>query len=130
MSDSVDAVRIFSRWACCSCILLSPFLLHLYFSLCFSLQWGPSFHCLFILLIHPLQSSPLFSPATSWHDFDNSHLASVMSVSSTLFLCCKLRFGPLEGGLGDNFLSFYAVLFAISNPSTSVTLSNAPGPHN
>jgi len=66
----------------------------------------------------------------SWHDFDNGHLASVMSVSYTLFLRCKLGVGPSEGQLGDTFLLFGAVLVAISSLATNVTLSNAPGPDN
>lgn len=128
MSDHDDAVRIFSKWACCSCILLSPFLLHPYITLRFPFQWGPSFHCLLIVLIHPLQNAPRFSPARSWYGSVNGHLASITSGSSTLFLSCKLRSGPLEGRPGDNVLLFCVVLVAISSPSTNVTLSKAPGP--
>lgn len=123
MSDSDNEVRTFSGLACYSCILLSFFFLHHYFILCFPFQCDPSFHCLLILLIHLLQSSLLFSPAMVWHD-----MALTMAFGHVmLFLSCKLRFGPFEAGVGNNFLLLSTVVVAISSPTTNVTLNNTPG---
>lgn len=118
---SDDEIRIFYWLACYSRILPSFFFLQLYFTLCFPFQHGPSFHCLLIMFIHVLQSSAIFSPAMAW-------LALTMEFGHVmLFLSCKLRSGPWEGGVGNSFLLLSTVLAAISSPLTNVTLNNAPG---
>lgn len=91
MPGSHNAIRLPSCWACHFFNLQTLFVLHFYYRLHLSFALGfLPFMASWSYL--PFQSSPLFSPAKSWLEFNNAHLAIRTSASFTLFLYCESSF--------------------------------------
>lgn len=128
MPGSHNAIRLPSCWACHFFNLQTLFVLHFYYRLHLSFALGfLPFMASWSYL--PFQSSPLFSPAKSWLEFNNAHLAIRTSAAHSVSVLW-IKFWSFWKGCGKSFCCLMWHFIAVSSPSTALMLGNVLSPDN